>query len=187
MLDIKKDAVEAKETAGLALGGVANAIAMANLTTTESGIANLTAAYGTYGKEHALAIGFNGTIPNKRFNYKLGLSTNMKGNLGIGAGIGIVLGKIDAQINKNINSKEIEQNKKIKDLEEKLKYMTDKLNDLTNKINDINFNENKKVETKPTKEETKETKLVIDDFDFDSYTLKAVSYTHLTLPTKRIV
>ena len=30
----------------------------------------------------------------------------------------------------------------------------------------------KKVETKPTKEETKETKLVIDDFDFDSYTLK---------------
>lgn len=172
VLDIKKDAIAANEKAGLALGGVANAIAMANLTTTESGIANLTAAYGTYGKEHALAIGFNGTIPNKRFNYKLGLSTNMKGNLGIGAGIGIVLGKIDAQINKNINSKEIEQNKKIKDLEEKLKYMTDKLNDLTNKINDINFNENKKVETKPTKEETKETKLVIDDFDFDSYTLK---------------
>ncbi|MDU4653084.1 MAG: OmpA family protein, partial [Sneathia sanguinegens] len=172
VLDIKKDAIAANEKAGLALGGVANAIAMANLTTTESGLANLTAAYGTYGKEHALAIGFNGTIPNKRFNYKLGLSTNMKGNLGIGAGIGIVLGKIDAQINKNINSKEIEQNKKIKDLEEKLKYMTDKLNDLTNKINDINFNENKKVETKPTKEETKETKLVIDDFDFDSYTLK---------------
>ena len=172
VLDIKKDAEKAVEKAGLALGGVANAIAMANLTTTESGIANLTAAYGTYGKEHALAIGFNGTIPNKRFNYKLGLSTNMKGNLGIGAGIGIVLGKIDAQINKNINSKEIEQNKKIKDLEEKLKYMTDKLNDLTNKINNINFNENKKVETKPTKEETKETKLVIDDFDFDSYTLK---------------
>ena len=172
VLDIKKDAIAANEKAGLALGGVANAIAMANLTTTESGIANLTAAYGTYGKEHALAIGFNGTIPNKRFNYKLGLSTNMKGNFGIGAGIGIVLGKIDTQINKNINSKEIEQNKKIKDLEEKLKYMTDKLNNLTNKINNINFNENKKVETKPTKEETKETKLVIDDFDFDSYTLK---------------
>lgn len=172
VLDIKKDAAEASAKAGLALGGVANAIAMANLTTTESGIANLTAAYGTYGKEHALAIGFNGTIPNKRFNYKLGLSTNMKGNFGIGAGIGIVLGKIDTQINKNINSKEIEQNKKIKDLEEKLKYMTDKLNNLTNKINNINFNENKKVETKPTKEETISTKLVIDDFDFDSYTLK---------------
>lgn len=172
VLDIKKDAVEAKEKAGLALGGVANAIAMANLTTTESGIANLTAAYGTYGKEHALAIGINGATPNKRMNYKFGLSTNMKGNLGIGAGIGIVLGKIDTQVNKNINSKEIEQNKKIKDLEEKLKYMTDKLNDLTNKINNINFNENKKLETKPTEEETISTKLVIDDFDFDSYALK---------------
>lgn len=118
VLDIKKDAVEAKEKAGLALGGVANAIAMANLTTTESGIANLTAAYGTYGKEHAVAIGFNGTTPNRRMNYKFGLSTNMKGNLGIGAGIGFVIGGTTEQ-------RQTQQERKIKALEKQLQEMSE--------------------------------------------------------------
>lgn len=118
VLDIKKDAEKAVEKAGLALGGVANAIAMANLTTTESGIANLTAAYGTYGKEHALAIGFNGTTPNRRFNYKFGLSTNMKGNLGIGAGVGFVIGGTTEQ-------RQTQQERKIKALEKQLQEMSE--------------------------------------------------------------
>ena len=129
VLDIKKDAVEAKETAGLALGGVANAIAMANLTTTESGIANLTAAYGTYGKEHALAIGFNGTIPNRRMNYKFGLSTNMKGNLGVGAGIGFVIGGTTEQ-------RQTQQERKIKALEKQLQEMSETLKKLQLKNNE---------------------------------------------------
>lgn len=129
VLDIKKDAVEASAKAGLALGGVANAIAMANLTTTESGIANLTAAYGTYGKEHALAIGFNGTIPNRRFNYKFGLSTNMKGNLGIGAGVGFVIGGTTEQ-------RQTQQERKIKALEKQLQEMSEILKKLQLKNNE---------------------------------------------------
>ena len=111
----------------LALGGVANAIAMASLTTTESGIANLTAAYGTYGKEHALAIGFNGTTPNRRFNYKFGLSTNMKGNLGVGAGIGFVIGGTTEQ-------RQTQQERKIKELEKKLQEMAEVVKELQQKI-----------------------------------------------------
>ena len=111
----------------LALGGVANAIAMASLTTTESGLANLTAAYGTYGKEHALAIGFNGTTPNRRMNYKFGLSTNMKGNLGIGAGIGFAIGGTTDQI-------QLQQARKIKELEKKLQEMAEVVKELQQKI-----------------------------------------------------
>ena len=129
VLDIKKDAAEAVEKAGLALGGVANAIAMANLTTTESGIANLTAAYGTYGKEHALAIGFNGNTPNRRFNYKFGLSTNMKGNLGIGAGVGFVIGGTTEQ-------RQTQQERKIKALEKQLQEMSEVLKKLQLKNNE---------------------------------------------------
>ena len=129
VLDIKKDAEKAVEKAGLALGGVANAIAMANLTTTESGIANLTAAYGTYGKEHALAIGFNGNTPNRRFNYKFGLSTNMKGNLGIGAGVGFVIGGTTEQ-------RQTQQERKIKALEKQLQEMSETLKKLQLKNNE---------------------------------------------------
>lgn len=129
VLDIKKDVEKAVEKSSLALGGVANAIAMANLTTTESGIANLTAAYGTYGKEHALAIGFNGTTPNRRMNYKFGLSTNMKGNLGIGAGIGFVIGGTTEQ-------RQTQQERKIKALEKQLQEMSEVLKKLQLKNNE---------------------------------------------------
>lgn len=101
--------VLALEESNLALGEVANVIAMASLTTTESGIANLTAAYGTYGKEHSFAIGFNGTIPNRRMNYKFGL----KGNLGIDAGIGFAIGEIT-------DKRQLQQARKIKELQQKI-------------------------------------------------------------------
>ena len=73
----------------LALGGVANAIAMSSMTQPREGLLNITGAYGTYGGEHALAVGISGNT--ERFSYKLGVSTNMRGNVGVGLGFGMTV------------------------------------------------------------------------------------------------
>ena len=73
----------------LALSGVANAIAMSSMTQPREGLVNITGAYGTYGKEHALAVGISGNT--ERFSYKLGVSTNMRGNVGVGLGFGMTV------------------------------------------------------------------------------------------------
>lgn len=79
----------------LALGGVANAVAMANLLQVNSYSDyrhNISAAYGYYGRQHALAIGFSGVSENRRVNYRISGSVNTQGNLAFGGGIGIMLG-----------------------------------------------------------------------------------------------
>ena len=73
----------------LALSGVANAIAMSSMTQPREGLLNITGAYGTYGGEHALAVGISGNT--ERFSYKLGVSTNMRGNVGVGLGFGMTV------------------------------------------------------------------------------------------------
>ena len=73
----------------LALFGVANAIAMSSMTQPREGLVNITGAYGTYGGEHALAVGISGNT--ERFSYKLGVSTNMRGNVGVGLGFGMTV------------------------------------------------------------------------------------------------
>ena len=86
---------EVKSTANLALGGVANAVAMANLLQVNSYSDyrhNISAAYGYYGRQHALAIGFSGVSENRRINYRISGSVNTQGNLAFGGGIGIMLG-----------------------------------------------------------------------------------------------
>ena len=70
---------KADEKANLALGGVSNAIAMANLVQVNSYSRhrhNLSAAYGYYGGAHALAIGFSGVNEKRNFVYKLSGSVN---------------------------------------------------------------------------------------------------------------
>lgn len=86
---------EVKSTANLALGGVANAVAMANLLQVNSYSDyrhNISAAYGYYGRQHALAVGFSGVSENRRINYRISGSVNTQGNLAFGGGIGIMLG-----------------------------------------------------------------------------------------------
>ena len=86
---------EVKSTANLALGGVANAVAMANLLQVNSYSDyrhNISAAYGYYGRQHALAVGFSGVSENRRVNYRISGSVNTQGNLALGGGIGIMLG-----------------------------------------------------------------------------------------------
>ena len=77
------------EKSNLALSGVANAIAMSSMTQPREGLLNITGAYGTYGGEHALAVGISGNT--ERFSYKLGVSTNMRGNVGVGLGFGMTV------------------------------------------------------------------------------------------------
>lgn len=79
----------------LALGGVANVVAMANLLQVNSYSDyrhNISAAYGYYGRQHALAIGFSGVSENRRVNYRISGSVNIQGNLAFGGGIGVMLG-----------------------------------------------------------------------------------------------
>lgn len=79
----------------LALGGVANAVAMANLLQVNSYSDyrhNISAAYGYYGRQHALAVGFSGVSENRRINYRISGSVNTQGNLAFGGGIGVMLG-----------------------------------------------------------------------------------------------
>ena len=93
---ITKDIKKIDEKSSLALSGVSNAIAMANLPQVMGDNKfNLSAAYGYYGGSHALAVGFSGTNEKQNFVYKLSGSVNNSGNLALGAGFGIMLGKIN--------------------------------------------------------------------------------------------
>ena len=113
----------------LALSGVANAIAMSSMTQPREGLLNITGAYGTYGGEHALAVGISGNT--ERFSYKLGVSTNMRGNVGVGLGFGMtvvsstkddVIKRMEKKILEYIKESK-EQNEKIKELENEMKEL----------------------------------------------------------------
>ena len=85
-----------KSTANFALGGVANAVAMANLLQVNSYSdyrRNIAVACGYYGHQYALAVGFSGVNEKRRVNYRISGSVNTQGNLALGGGIGIMLGK----------------------------------------------------------------------------------------------
>ena len=111
IVGIKKDINKVDKKADLALGGVANAVAMANLVQVNSYSDyrhNLSAAYGYYGGSHALAIGFSGVTKDRRLVYKLSGSVNNKGNLAFGVGAGVMLGnKEESMEHKDINVKEL--------------------------------------------------------------------------------
>ena len=119
----------------LALGGVSNAIAMANLPQVSGDRKfNLAASYGYYGGSHAVAVGFSGTNDKQNFIYKLSGAVNSKGNLAFGIGAGVMMGSVNNKDKKieeltdevkelrkeNIDTKENikKQNMKIQKLEE---------------------------------------------------------------------
>ncbi|WP_288891774.1 YadA-like family protein [uncultured Sneathia sp.] len=108
---LQKDVKEVDKKSALALGGVANAVAIANLVQVNSYSDyrhNLSAAYGYYGGSHALAIGFSGVTKDRRLVYKLSGSVNNKGNLAFGVGAGVMLGnKEESMEHKDINVKEL--------------------------------------------------------------------------------
>ena len=108
---LQKDVKEVDKKSDLALGGVANAVAIANLVQVNSYSDyrhNLSAAYGYYGGSHALAIGFSGVTKDRRLVYKLSGSVNNKGNLAFGVGAGVMLGNKEESLeHKDIDVKEL--------------------------------------------------------------------------------
>ena len=93
---IKKDMKDIDEKSTLALSGVSNAVAMANLPQVMGDKKfNLAASYGYYGGSHAIAVGFSGTNDKQNFIYKLSGSVNSKGNLAFGIGAGVMLGEVN--------------------------------------------------------------------------------------------
>ena len=146
----------ALEKSELALGGVANAVAMANLVQVNSYSRhrhNLSAAYGYYGGSHALAVGFSGTNEERNFVYKLSGSVNNKGNLAFGVGAGVMLGEehdtfpsIDNKKIKEVTKKLEEANKKISEYEDDKKQTAKKFKELEDKYENDKKESNKKLQ-----------------------------------------
>ena len=144
---VDKKSTVALEKSELALGGVANAVAMANLVQVNSYSDyrhNLSAAYGYYGGSHALAVGFSGTNEERNFVYKLSGSVNNKGDLAFGVGAGVMLGDKDERLTteystklKSVEKDLVEANKKIKEYEERQKATDIKVKELERKLNQI--------------------------------------------------
>ena len=127
--NISNTVVEANKKSDLALGGVANAVAMANLLQANSYSkykTNISAAYGYYGGANALAVGFSGVSENRMVSYRVSGSVNTKGNIALGAGLGVMLGEFKTD-------KYPEKGKKISELEEKLKMQENEINILKKK------------------------------------------------------
>ena len=87
---------------------------------------NISAAYGYYGGSNALAIGFSGVSENRMVSYRVSGSVNTKGNIALGAGLGVMLGEFKTD-------KYPEKGKKISELEEKLKMQENEINILKKK------------------------------------------------------
>ena len=122
-VDKKLEGINVKSN--LALSGVANAIAMSSMTQPREGLLNITGAYGTYGGEHALAVGISGNT--ERFSYKLGVSTNMRGNVGVGLGFGMtVVSSTKDEKMKRMQNIITNQESRIKYLEEQMKKIMKK-------------------------------------------------------------
>ena len=123
---LQKDVKEVDKKSDLALGGVSNAVAMANLPQVMGDKKfNLAASYGYYGGSHAIAVGFSGTNDKQNFIYKLSGSVNNKGNLAFGIGAGVMLGEV--------NNKD----KKIEDLTKENKEIKENLRNQSAEIQEL--------------------------------------------------
>ncbi|WP_311696332.1 YadA-like family protein [Sneathia sanguinegens] len=130
---LQNDVKEVVKKSDLALGGISNAVAMANLPQLMGDRKfNLAASYGYYGGSHSVAIGFSGTNDKQNFIYKLSGSVNTKGNLALGVGAGVMLGSVDNKdkkieklTNENILIKQNleKQGNEIKELKEIIKEL----------------------------------------------------------------
>uniref|UniRef100_UPI0023F6A593 YadA-like family protein n=1 Tax=Sneathia sanguinegens TaxID=40543 RepID=UPI0023F6A593 len=140
MNNMKEDINKAKLKADLAIGGVANAIAMSNLPqVTSYGKYNhmVTAAMGNFAGQSAFAIGISGTNINRRIVYKLSGAVNTKGSLAVGAGIGVMLGeKNDFEVEKpsEIKAKLIQSEKERNAMKQKLEEQSAQIKELNEKL-----------------------------------------------------
>ena len=115
-----------------ALVGVANAVAMANLPQVNSVGNNrhvVSAAYGNYEGQNALALGISGINKERTFIYRGSASLNTNGKIALGAGIGYQFGKDDHD--------EIQNDASIKVLKEEIAALKDKDNKNTNVISEL--------------------------------------------------
>ena len=106
----------------LALSGVSNAVAIANLPQVSGDKKfNLAAAYGYYGGSHSVAVGFSGTNDKQNFTYKLSGSVNSKGNLAFGIGAGVMMGSVNKGNNFEERLNKLEkENQELKEIIKKL-------------------------------------------------------------------
>lgn len=121
----------ALEQSNIAMSGVANAVAMANLPQVASyGKYRhmLTAAYGNFNGQNALAIGFTGTNKTKRFTYKISAAGNNRGDLAFGVGAGIMLGEVNT-VDENVKVKNelIKAHKERQEAENKINTLESKM------------------------------------------------------------
>lgn len=117
---IKDDIKSIDKKSDLALSGVSNAVAMANLPNVSGDRKfNLAASYGYYGGSHAVAVGFSGINDKQNFTYKLSGAVNSKGSLAFGVGAGFMLG--------SVNNRLQEENMKLKSDVENLKNQVKEL------------------------------------------------------------
>ena len=115
-----------------ALVGVANAVAMANLPQVNSVGNNrhvVSAAYGNYEGQNALALGISGINKERTFIYRGSASLNTNGKIALGAGIGYQFGKDDHD--------EIQNDASIKVLKEEIAVLKDKDSKNTNVISEL--------------------------------------------------
>ena len=115
-----------------ALVGVANAVAMANLPQVNSVGNNrhvVSAAYGNYEGQNALALGISGINKERTFIYRGSASLNTNGKIALGAGIGYQFGKDDHD--------EIQNDASIKVLKEEIAALKDKDSKNTNVISEL--------------------------------------------------
>ena len=68
-------------------GGVASAIAHASVPqSTKAGAIGVGVGTGFYGGQSAVSLGVSGVTPNENWVFKASVSTNSRGNYGVGAG-----------------------------------------------------------------------------------------------------
>ena len=68
-------------------GGVASAISHASVPqSTKAGAIGVGVGTGFYGGQSAVSLGVSGVTPNENWVFKASVSTNSRGNYGVGAG-----------------------------------------------------------------------------------------------------
>ena len=129
--------------ADAALSGVSSAVAMANLPQVSSYHDRrhmFSAAYGRYAGESSISVGLSGVSKNNRVTYKVSAALNSKGNLAWGAGIGVMIGKVEkpeiempTTIREKLEISEIER----KEMQEKLLEQNEMVNKQSEQIQEL--------------------------------------------------
>ncbi|CAM3063766.1 OmpA family protein [Streptobacillus ratti] len=122
----------------IANSGVANAVAMANLSQVSGNNHNIVGSYGYFNGDHAFALGFSGSNDIVNLVYRASGALNTKGYLSVGAGIGYQFGSYSS----NVKDTDTIMNS----YSEKLNYLNDLLNEQNHKFNTQNSNLCKEIE-----------------------------------------